>query len=496
VIAVKLRRGAFMLAFVTALSVNKVSALSCMIALHNSDEVRERLGRAELVVLGKIESTSQALFLGGWTQSRYAEVRTATVFKGAAEQVIKMFVDARLEPGQQVILYARRESENEAKQRVQYAAHSKSVATNAPELANTRHLRADNACQWDYVLADSEAGKLHLSHLSALPRRGSGGAIRIRVSAANDTTWSYHGRQLPANLSVVLERDGKRITVVTNEHGEAQFNDVPAGAYTLKMPTVKGHTLECSVYPSRDCANLTVTDQGLHSYSALYRPDASVSVVLKTVDGKLAATPATFRIRRLESVAETLAGNDLFSPPKSVQFNTSSPLSRENDFREHVAVAPGRYALELLSTKVTEVPRKSPIDFPSFKVTGTQVFSTATTRDIDIRAGQNTIEFKLPASLTPKTITFMPKYSASVNATQMYFYSTLIASSTDGGVDHIAYWGGNDIAQGKGKVITALPGQTWHLTTSDFKAGLEAEAVVLVKEDVTVEPEFRPKKRP
>jgi hypothetical protein len=272
------------IAAVTLLVTADSFALSCVPARHDAEAVQERVGRADFVFLGKIQSVSSPVRFDHWSQSVQAKVVVERVFKdeikgelkGDARGVVEVYVSATLKVNERVILYAATESADAAQARVRALTDGLSPEAKSHERSPTPLLRADGPCAEGHrsVSANSPEGPLHLQHLSALPASGSGGTLKLRVIAHASADWLPGYELVLKNTPVVVGAGSAKFKAETGVDGWVLFSNLPAGSYALSMPRVEGFTQRC--WGATNCDALTVTDRGLRSYTVDYDPDASV----------------------------------------------------------------------------------------------------------------------------------------------------------------------------------------------------------------------------
>ncbi len=480
-----------------AVAIFEAHATSCMALSHNADEVRERFGSAEVVLLGKIDRVGKPFF-SGWGESVLADITVEQLFKGAPAATIKVLVKSVIQPNQRVVLFARRENANHALSRARAVLEGSKSSAAAREASTEPLLEADSLCDWTLTLADTTEGRLDLQHLREFPPVGSGGSIKLHVSANSASRWEGGYGKGVSKLPLTLFANNKKYVSTTDDLGDAVFASLPAGRYAATLPAAAGFTLNCIGDAAVDCNSFVVTDRGLHHYSARYDPDASVEIALVDAGGKPVEATASFRLTRLEKLAAVEPANALFAAPKIIQFSNKTMRSTESGYDQHVAVPPGRYSLELwLSDIRAQTPSKAN-KYSSYRVVSTRKIQTAQTNRIDLHAGENKIVFKLPVDLSPKTLTYSVRASLHPSTRELYFSEWLLdidnqngATLVDNFVQHSTYE--------KNHRVSVIPGQSWEVSATEYrekdKDAIERKAVVQINSDKNVVLDVRTKRK-
>jgi hypothetical protein len=470
------------------ITIFEVHALSCIPLFHNSDEVRERLGRADIVVLGKIERVGKPFF-SGWGESVSADVKVEQLFKGTAAATIEVLVKSTIQPDQLVVLFARRESADQASQRARSVLEKSKSSAAAREASSEPLLQADGQCNWALTLADTREGRLDLQHLRELPPVGSGGSMKLHVSTHSASRWEGGYGTGVGKLSLTLFDDNKKYVSVTNDQGEAVFANLPAGRYAMKLPAVSGFTINCMEYATADCNSFVVTDRGLHRYSVRYDPDASVEIALVDADDRIVKAMASFRLTRLETLVAEQTTNAVFAHSKNIQFANKMMSSSRSGRDQHVAVPPGRYSLELLLSDIRAQTPSKANKFSSYRVVSARSVKTMSTSSIDLRSGDNKIVFKLSRDLTPKALSYSVRASQHPNTRKLYFNEMLLDVDNKNGATSIHNFNTHS-AYEKSHQVIVIPGQSWEVSATDYSNGvndvIEGRAVVQINGDKNV----------
>lgn len=467
----------------------EASALKCAPPQHDMDSIRERLTYSEWVVLGRIEVMGKALMLGDWSPGALATVRVQRTFRGNTPRTLEMYVNPDLTVGQRVVFYVHKESADEAKRRVLWVNPFKKPPGTGAEFSEQPQLRANSACGDNHVLADSEAGRAHLMHLNALPPTGSGGTLRLRIEAHNKRSgmqWGENQTRL-SRMVVTLKRDATSITATTDENGEVVFDQLPAGHYAVQLPKVDGFTLKCSSYPASSCEAMPVADLALHRNYVSYNPNAAVQFSVLNADGRPSDAVASFRLTLVHPAATDNRRGAPFQAPTTVLANTAGPVSGDGTLRGHVTVVPGNYHVELLLDEVEGATATEANGYASFQSVRRQRIKNAGADLQDLSTGNNAIAFKLPAKLAPKTITVRISTPGGKLQDTPRLNASLLAEDGEGRIQRLTAYNSTKELKGEtGWTLTAIPGQTWLLSASDYKSGLEAETLLRVTEDVTI----------
>lgn len=465
-------------------------AFSCAPPQHDMDSVRERLVSTESVVLGRVEATGKTVWINDWGRASLATVSVERVFRGDMPRTLELFINSNITVGQRVIFYVHKESTEEAKQRARWVSFAQKPPSANPEYSEQPQLRADSVCSHAHVLADSDDGRSHLKHLAALPPVGSGGSLRLRIEARNGADWSeWSGvRQALQPVPISISANSTTYSGRIDDKGEVRFDNIPSGRYALQLPKVDGFTLKCTSYPSMGCGSLEVKDQALHRYNAYYDPNAAVEIKLLSADGHPVDAVANFRLTRVGVKVERKQRDVLFQAPSTVVFSNALLLIAEGHLRRHAAVLPGQFSLELLLNDMEPAPPTEATGYAPFKSIRNESIRTAKTNLLDLRPGNNVIEFKLPSKLTPKTITV--KFSAPPGALKgkPNLNAWLYAQNSAGRGQQISTMTSHTKAlkDETGWTFVALPDQSWQLYVSEYQSGLDAEGFVRVKDDAAI----------
>ncbi len=453
------------------------------------NSIRARLTYSEWVVLGRIDVVGKALMLADWSPGALATVRVERTFRGNAPRTLEVYVNPDLTVGQRVVFYVHRESVEEAKRRVLWVDPFKKSPGTGAEFSELPQLRAESACGDNHVLADSEEGRTHLMHLAALPPAGSGGTLRLRIEAQNKRSgiqWVENQTRL-SRMVVTLKRDATSITATTDENGEVVFDKLPAGNYAVHLPAVDGFTLKCSSYPASSCDAMPVADLALHRNFVSYAPNAAAEFSVLNADGSLSGAVANFRLTLVHPAANDNRRGALFQAPTTVLANTAGPFYGDGKLRGHVTVVPGKYRVELLLDEVERATATEANGYASFQTVRRKRIKNAGSDLQDLSAGNNAIAFKLPAKLAPKTITLRISAPDGKLPDKPQLSASLLADDSEGRIQRlIAYNSAKELKGETGWTLTAIPGQTWLLSVSDYKSGLEAETLLRVTDDTTI----------
>lgn len=281
----------------------------------------------------------------------------------------------------------------------------------------------------------------HLAYLDSLPAPGSGGIVDLGFFAAN-------GSPLPGRALTFEGVEGV-FSLVTGNERTMRSKAWPAGRYRLASPPPDGYRYVCG---SRDCDGLMVQDRIVKAWRI--RLEALTSVRIGLRDGAGAVVNVEAEFEWLDAMLGT-----------PVDFVRAPVIGRDERITIAGRLPPGPVVPTLIISEIVEVENGQRVALRKRWYSGGVAFEQAQVHELP--AGDHEIEFTLPAELKPVAVDVRHHGLQAAHGWQW------VERSLRGWVEPGRIPSGRtythtcrELQAGPcQQVFTALPGQTWSLSS-------------------------------
>jgi hypothetical protein len=358
----------------------------------------ELVARARVTSLGPNYSTENHRFA-------IAALKVEKTYVGSKRASLKAFVNQGVVVGQELIVYARKESEDQSAQRKQFARtwDPPKVGGKTIVLDTTDVFVADGNCSDTTVVSTKKEFASHVAFLENLPPPNSGGEIEVVCTASGATYFDWGRIACPAKLA----RNGQVIgdDVPKEVH---TFSNLPAGTYRLLTTPQAGKSVTCyggGIYGS--CDAITVVDRGVRSYGITYKNAGTLDLVV--VDGlsQTLTAPLLLRFRSLVGPLPGKTPNEKQTQWDLVMRPMGFPESKrggETLQYYRAQLPPGRYSVQY----VKQTMEKKEISKDHAEHLATQeILLDTNPRVVEVGAGRVELLLELPRHIVQHKVTIV-----------------------------------------------------------------------------------------
>jgi hypothetical protein len=362
------------------------------------------IGDSAFVVRARVTSLGPSYFD---SEHRFASVNlnVEKTYVGSKQKYLRVFLNHGVVAGQELIVYARKESDEQIARRKLFArlwdrpqSKDKPIAL---ETANT--FAADGNCSDTTVASTKKEFASHVAFLENLPPPNSGGEVKVVCAASGATYFDWGRIACPAKLA----RNGRVIgdDVPKEVH---TFSNLPAGSYRLLTTPQDGKTVAC--YKSGidvSCDTITVVDRGIGSYGITYKNAGTLDLVV--VDG-LSETISAPLLLRFRSLVGPLPGKT--PNEKQTQWDlVMRPMGfpepkRDGETRQYyrAQLPPGRYSVQYVKQTME---RKEISKDHAEHVATQEILIDTNPRVVEVGAGRAELRLELPRHIVQHKVTIV-----------------------------------------------------------------------------------------
>jgi hypothetical protein len=303
------------------------------------------IGDSELVVRARVTSLGSS-YSNEYHRYVIATLKVEKTYVGDKRESLKAFVNQGVVVGQELIVYARRENEEQSAQRKKFerAWNPPIAGGKTIDLDTTDVLAADGNCSDTAVPSTKKEFASHVAFLEKLPLPNSGGELEI-VCLTHGVTYFDWGRvSCPVRLA-----KGGRLIGDDQPREVHKFSQLSSGTYRLITTPRAGTSVTCNARGSNvSCDAIAVVDLGTRTYGVAYKNAGTVDLFFRDSMGDLASYPVLVRFTSLTgSIAFTGQSEKSNNIDAVLRYMGHSDGGSATSTSSHRAwLPPGRYRFE------------------------------------------------------------------------------------------------------------------------------------------------------
>jgi hypothetical protein len=422
--------------------------------------------RARVTSLGLSYSSSHHRFAS-------VNLNVEKTYVGSKQKYLKVFLNHGVVAGQELIVYARKESDEQiARRKLSARLWDRPRGEDKPiALETTDMFAADGNCSDTTVASTKKEFLSHVAFLEKLPPPNSGGEIEVVCAVSGATYFDWGRIACPAKLA----RNGQVIgdDVPKEVH---TFSNLPAGTYRLLTTPQGGKSVTCQKGGiDVTCDAITVVDRGVRSYGITYKNAGTLDLVV--VDGlsQTLTSPLLLRFRSLVGPLPGKTPNEKQTQWDLVMRPMGFPESkRDGETLQYyrAQLPPGRYSVQY----VKQTMEKKEISKDHAEHLATQeILLDTNPRVVEVGAGRVELRLELPRHIVQHKVTIVSDLlrQATAYASANFLYGEI---GKPYGQREAQYFG----SSGNEMYLSVLTGQSVLLSWRTAPPANQAESKKLV----------------